>query len=362
MSKDSDKIIKQVIEETKKKKEKPKEKPRLLTGSTLLDSILGGEKNVYGIQTGVIWNSIGESGGGKTFAACELIAVNKRIYKDKFKYFFDDAEGGNDIDSQKLYGFEIVTEEMREKASDTVEQLHMNIKKFLPTLKKDEIGCYVIDSLDALISNEVKNIIKDREKAFDKGKEFDQGSYFMEKAKYLKQQFFPDIKPLIEKSNCLLIITSQQGDKIGVVFGSKATRAGGKALKFFCHFESWMKEVEKFKVKYKGEERSVGVRNKIKFTKTRNKRPFRECYSTIFFDYGVADLDSNLDYIFNLLTDSGKTSTNFNIEYKDQVFKKKKDLIKYIEDNNFEDEIKQLAIDKWEGVEEAIKIERKRKY
>lgn len=398
--KQPDKIVKEAINETKKKKGKPIINPRLLTGSTLRDIVLGGAKGVYGIQTGVIWNSIGISGGGKTVEACELIAINKKIYKDKFKWFFDDSEQGNEVDSQKLYGFEIVTKEMMEKSSSTVEDLHMNIKKFVATLKKDEIGCYVIDSLDALVSNEVKTIIIERKKAYDKDKEFDKGSYFMEKAKYLKQQFFPDIKPLIEKSNCLLLITSQQSEKVGVMFGSPDTRAGGKALKFFAHYESWLREIEKFKKTYKGESRIIGIRNKMKFTKARNARPFRECHAIIYFDYGIADLDSNLDYLFDLLTDTGKDKggEDSKIRLKDMlsifkdkndffhIFKeqyatkkqleeidelkenekvwyiKKPDLIVYIEDNDLEDTIKQAVIDKWEAVEDAVKIERKRKF
>ena len=357
--KKTDVIVEQAINESKKKKEKI-EKSRLSTGSTLRDVVLGGEKNVYGIQTGIVWNSIGDSSAGKTFEACELIAINKNLYKDKFKWNYDNAELGNNIDTKKLYGFDIIVPDSL--CSRTVEELALNIKKFLLSLNKDEIGCYVVDSLDALTSKEVDDRIKEREKAQEKGKDFDAGSYLMGKQKYLAQEFFPEIKPLIEKSNCLLIIISQEKEKIGITFGSKSTRAGGKALLFFSHFESWLAETEKLKVTKNGETRIIGIRNKIKFTKSRNARPFREHYHTIFFDYGISDIDSNVDYLFNLLTASGRDSTNFNVEYKDQVFKKKKDLIKFIEDNNLENEIKQAVIQKWEDIEDSIKIERKAKF
>jgi RecA/RadA recombinase len=358
MSKKIDEIIEQV--KTPKKKEKTKE-IRLLTGSTLRDIILGGGNDVLGVKVGVIWNMIGIAGSGKTFESDELIAVNRKIFKDNFKWNYDlTSEAGNDINSKKLYGFDIINKfSLR---SSTVEELSFNIKKFLKTLKENDIGVYIVDSLDGLISEEIKQRIEDRQKAYEKGKSFDEGSYLMARAKFLKQEFFPDIKPLIEKSNCLLIIISQESEKIGITFGNKQERAGGKALRFFSHIESWTREIEKLKVNKKGETRVIGVRNKIKFTRTRNERPFREHYSTIYFDYGIDDLSSNIDYLFNLLTESGKDKTNFNVEYKEKEFKSKKELIAFIEKNNLEDEIKQAVIEKWEDVEKAAKMERKKKF
>jgi RecA/RadA recombinase len=351
------KIVKQAKEE---KKDEIINKPRLLTGSTLRDLVLGGSKDVFGIETGCIWNSIGDSSSGKTFEACEFIATNKKLYKDKFKFNYDDAEGGNGIDSNKLYGFDIITSDSLR--SETVEDLYINIHKFLKTLKEDEVGCYVVDSLDALTSKDVKDRGKERIKAFEKGKEFDEGSYMMSKQKYLAQEFFPDIKPLIEKSNCLLLIISQEKEKIGVSFGSKSTRSGGKALQFYSHFESWLARAEKLEVTKKGETRVIGIRNKMRFTKARNSKPFRDNYATIYFDYGISDLDSNLDFLFSLLTESGKDKTNFSVDFKDQTFKSKKELISYIEENNLEDEIKNQVIEKWESIEDSILINRKRKF
>lgn len=359
MSKRTNEIIDQALNESKNKKEVVS-KPRLYTGSTLRDLVLGGEKGVLGIPTGVIWNSIGDSSAGKTFEACELVATNKKIYGDKFKFNYDDPEYGNQIDSQKLYGFDIIAE--NSLRSKTVESLFINIHKFVKSLKEDELGVYVLDSLDAITSKATIERGENRIIADEKGKKFEEGSYMMDKQKYLAQEFFPIIKPLIEKSNCLLIIISQEKEKIGITFGSKSTRSGGKALQFFSHFESWLARSEKLEITKKGEIRVIGIRNKMRFTKARNSRPFRDSYSTIYFDYGISDIDSNVDFLFNLLTDSGKDKTNFNVEYKNQIFKSKKELIAYIEENNLEEEIKQMVINRWEEIEDSIKIERKRKF
>lgn len=405
------KLSEQVKEVAREKKVKFKKKERLLTGSTLRDIVLGGAPGVYGIQTGVIWNVIGVSGGGKTFESTELIAVNRSFFGNRFKFHYDDAELGNEVDCVKLYGFDLMKESLLKKKSKsgieepvrskTVEELHMNIKKFLYKLNKDDIGCYILDSLDALISNEVKDIIEQREKKFDKNEEYDEGSYYMQKARYLKFELFPDIKPLIEESNCLLIITSQQSEKINVTHGSRKDRAGGKALRFFAHYESWMRELEKIKVVVKGEARTIGARFVEEFTKTRNPRPFRRCNTTIYFEYGISDIDSNLDFVFNLLTDTGRDKTGkdsrlrltdclelfsdenkfFEIYKNKRATKKEKedkknpieenkelwwinkdDLITFVESNNLEEVLKKIVINKWEEIEDKIKIERKRKY
>jgi recombination protein RecA len=186
----------------------------------------------------------------------------------------------------------------------------------------------------------------------------------MDKQKYLSQEFFPTIKPLIEESNVLLVIISQVREKIGITFGSKFTRSGGKALEFYCHHIAWLAVAEKLTVTIKGMEKTLGIRGKLKTTKSRTPRPFRESYYTILFDYGIDDLSSNIDFLFGLLTELGKDKTgkkDFKVEYKDIVHNSKKDLVEYIEKNNLEAEIKQDVIEVWESIEQSIKSNRKSK-
>lgn len=357
---EADNVINQALSETKK--EKKKDEKRLTTGIYLRDIILGGGDGILGVKTGIIWNMIGVSGAGKTFEGNELIYANKKKYGDKFKFNYDaTSEGGNDINCENIYGFPVVTEDSLR--SFTVEKLMFNIKKFIELLEKDELGVYIVDSLDGLISQEIEERIENRKKAHESDKNFDEGSYLMARAKFLKQEFFPHIKPLIEKSNCLLIIISQQSEKVGVSFGSKKDRAGGKALKFFAHIESWCREVEKITITAKKETIPIGIRNKVEFTKTRNDRPFRSHYNTIFFDFGIADVDNNVDYLFSLLTESGKDKAKKDqkIEYDGKEFKTKEALINYIEENDLENDIKMKVLEKWEEVEKAAKQKVKRK-
>ena len=49
----------------------------------------------------------GDSSSSKSFKICQMIAANKKKYKDKFKYCYLDIEHGNNINTKKLYGFDI---------------------------------------------------------------------------------------------------------------------------------------------------------------------------------------------------------------------------------------------------------------
>lgn len=371
----------------------------LETGSTLIDLVTGGQKGIFGLEAGTIYNLVGDFSTGKTFTATEIVAVNRLKYGEKLKWNYDNGENGNKIDTISLYGFDLMTK--NDLRSSVVEDLEINIKIFLERLKKDDIGIYIIDSLDAFAPFAVKERSEKRQKAFLKGKKFEDGSYMMDKQKYLSQEFFPNITPLIEASNCLLIIISQVRDNIGVMFGNKHIRSGGKALDFYAHTIAWLAISEKLVKIIENEKITFGMRGKIKTTKTRHPRPYRECYYTILFDYGIDDLSSNIEYLFRMLTEQGKTSTGEQnqifwkelkeiLPVKEEVFfnlfleknatkEQLKDIEKiknnhklwYLEKNQvldmvvnlkLEKIVKERVIEKWERIEDLLKTNRMKKY
>lgn len=356
--------VKQVIKEKEKKiKENKVEKINYLrSGSTLLDMVLGGNKNVFGYKSGCIFNIIGDSSSGKTFIANECLAYNFYKHKGKLKFLYDDCEQGYTFDSKNLYGFDIMTEKMPK--SKTVEELFVNINNFIDSIKEDEAGIYVVDSLDSLDSKEGKKRADDRIKLAKKGKEPEKGTYAMEKQKFLSNEFFRHLCQKLEEKNCLLILISQVRANIGVMFGEKYTRSGGKALDFYAHTCLWLAVAEKIKktVKVNGTtvERQIGVKIKAKSKKSKTPRPFRECFIDVFFDYGIDEIGSNINFLYNLNTDTGKTGNGIceweGIEYT------RKELIKYIEENNLEEELKQKVINKNEEIEDGLKSDRKKRF
>jgi recombination protein RecA len=383
----------------------------LSTGADLLDLVVGGGVG-DGYPEGKIVNLVGDKSSGKTFLACEVIAAGVHRLKEKFKWAYDDCESGFTHDTKALYGVQIIPKDPKQRRrSRTVEDLYGNVRQFCGTLGKDEVGIYVCDSLDGLTSVAGMKRADARYDAFEKEAEFKEGSYMMDKAKFLSQEFFPQVAEFIETQRCLLIIISQVRDNIeGGMFEAKYVRAGGKAMDFYCHTVMWL--AQQTKILTKG--RAVGAVVKAKTTKSKTPRPFRECSFSFLFDYGLDNVGSNLDFLFDLRGDSGlllKTAqeivwkgkpqtvenlTDFIVENGHEgAFKEKyrnwkksdmlafigatpalealfvdtfgfprtrEELIDYIEEKGLQDELTERVVEKWEALEDAVRTKRAPKY
>lgn len=277
------------------------------TGCTLLDVMIGGGV-AEGSPAGRIIHIMGESGAGKTFLACEMVSAAYRQYKDKFHWFYDDAERGYSFEgnSRKLWGIDVRKPD--DKRSTTVEELFVNVRRFLRDLKEDELGIYVVDSLDALSNDDLNEIADERMKAADKGQTYDKGSYGMSAQKFLSQEFFRKIATELDEKNSLLIFLSQYRDNVNAgPYGEKRRVSGGSALKFYCDTEVALKLKEKF-VK-NGLHYGSCVEAELKKSKT--DRPDRKALINILFDYGIDDISTNIDYVFDLKSDAtGKLNTD----------------------------------------------------
>jgi hypothetical protein len=262
---------------------------------------------------------------------------------------------------------------------------------------------------------------EERIKAIENDKEM-KGTYGMGKAKYLSQEFFPQLCKTLEDKNILLIIISQIRDNTDMFSFEKYSRSGGKALDFYCHMVIWLATAKKITVE-KGEQKAVtGGTNKLKVTKGKVPRPYRECFYTYYFTFGIDNTATGVDYLFDLRTKSGEISApaakacewekdenkrsmspsdikdwltelkryddyrttlrsgeRFSMETalafisSDGELKEKFDndfakvmdrdtLIKYIEDNNLEEELNRRVEEKWEAFESTLVLDRKPKY
>jgi recombination protein RecA len=273
---------------------------RFLTGNTLLDLVVGGSPNVYGYSIGKFINIVGDKSAGKTFLANEMIAsAYHRFNKKQFRWVYDDCEAGYSFDSKSMYGFDILQDT---ENSSTVEEAFVNISNFAESLKADQFGIYVLDSLDGLTSDEQDEQAEARIKAVNAGKSYDKGSYGMGKPKYLSREFFPQLCGIIQDKNILVVIISQVRENIQPFSFEKYTRSGGKAMDFYAHTVLWLATLKKINKKSK----PIGVVVKAKTTKSKTPRPFRDCQFSIVFDYGIDNIGSNLDYLYELRTDKGE--------------------------------------------------------
>ena len=338
------------------------------------------------------------------------------MIKKEIKWCYDDCESGYSFNTEELYGFEIMPAAIEDRVhSENVEDAFCNINNFTESLKKDEFGIYVLDSLDGLTSYEQDERAEERLKAFADGKQLTKGTYGMGKQKYLSQEFFPQLCSIIEKKNVLVIIISQIRENVDMFSFEKFSRSGGKAMDFYAHTVLWLATVKKILKK----ETPVGVVVKAKTTKSKTPRPFRECFFSFLYDYGLDSIGTNIDYLFDLRTDKGeinkkaaaiqwdgdngfdkKQLKEFLTEYEllekfedskyadadgtdaDNMFafiQSKKDyktkfqekfgetmsreeLIVWVEENGMEQELEERVNAKWEDFEDSIKSNRKKKY
>ncbi len=341
---------KEVVKQIKSSSRKSKPPVEYLSsGATVFDLALGG-----GYPLKRIFNLVGDASSGKTLLASEFIASARKILGKKLEWFYDDVEERYSFNTKKLYGFDMLKKD--QENSYTIEDFQKKLKDKLSRLKEGKTLVYVLDSFDALTSEAELKKEKKKETS-DKEK----GSYGLDKQKNLGQ-FFRLRKTDIAKKKCILIIISQVRMNIGVMFGPRYYRTGGKAMDHWASTIAWLAEVEKHKKKG----RAYGVTCKAQVTKVGNDKPFRECFIDIMFNYGVDDISSNIVFLYDLRTEKGKL--------KDKATKEKcikwdgkeyslRGLIKYIERHNLEEELKQRVIDKWNEIEDSISFtDRKSKY
>jgi RecA/RadA recombinase len=344
------------IKESKNKKEK-KKVVFFSTGSTLLDKVVSGYADKYGFEGGKLHRLSGPSSSGKTFVANETIAAAHRKYKNKLKWNYDDREFGNTIDGNSAYGIDLIDKDT--VISNTVQELFININNFLLSIKDDEYGIYVVDSLDALNSNEAnaraENILK-------KGADHKEGSYNSEKQKFLKSTLLPKICEILEKKpNCLLLVVSQLITNLkGGLFSPDTVITGGKGMEYYAHSSTSFTQRERIIKTKEKQEIEIGSRVKCKSIKLKAPRSNRICYISILKEYGIDDIKENLYYLNGFLTVEGLVQKKKQYKY-DEVEYELDDLVKKIEDENLESEIIKLVNEKWERIELATRPNRKKR-
>jgi len=384
-------------------------------GCDLTDLAAGGGLR-YGIPAGCIINFVGDKSSGKTAQAVETIVANHFKFGNAFKWVYDDCETGNTFQTKEKYGIEVIPEDPKKRVkSKTVEEAFCNIRAFTESLKEDECGIYVLDSLDGLTSEEQNKRADTRYTRFVKGSDKEmEGSYQMGKPKYLSQEFFPQLHDRLSSTKVLLIIVSQTRSVIDPFSFKKYSRAGGDALDFYCHSIFYFANLIRLK---KGES-VIGHILRALLEKSKTPLPYRKCDFIFYFDYGIDNTGSNIDYLYSLrnvkegykLLERANAITwdadakektvqtlkefietynlidEYKAAYKDykksdmiefletlnppheayaQTFgtsRTRDELIAYIEANGLQPELTKRVRDKWEANEQAVKTNRAPKF
>lgn len=323
-------------------------------GVDLLDLITGG-----GFGRGTIVNIIGDNSTGKTLLVCETVFRSLKKYKDTLHHF-NNAEAGFSFNTEAIYSYRMLPKNEDDR-STTVEEFMADFKEKMDQAKKSKKRLiYILDSMDALSSEAELKRAKQREEAIKAGKTYEVGSYRLEKQTLLNEFFRKNVNE-IEKTQTILIIISQTREKIDAAIGQKWRVSCEGALKFYAKLRILLRETGKIKETIDGKPYIVGVMIRAKTYKNKIIAPYKECDFEILFDYGVDNIGSNVDFLYDLKTDTGLPRKKINISINKKTFTDRNLLIKYIEREGLEQFILQETTKKWKEIQSKLQPNRKKK-
>ena len=246
--------------------EKRNEKiPAIPTGSLGLDIALG----IGGLPRGRIVEIYGPESSGKTTLTLEVIAQCQKLGGTAA---FIDAEHALDPIYAAKLGVNV--DELLVSQPNTGEQA-LEVADIM--VSSGGIDILVIDSVAALVP-----------KAEIEG---EMGDHHVGLQARLMSQALRKITGNVKKSDTLVIFINQIRHKIGVMFGSPETTAGGNALKFYSSVRMDIRRIGTVK---DGDE-AVGNETRVKVVKNKVSPPFKQAEFQILYNKGINRLGELID-------------------------------------------------------------------
>lgn len=306
------------------------------TGCTILDLAIA-NKLPGGVPVGRIVHAFGGGSTCKTVLATTILGYAQR--SNKIAHFAD-VEHTLDAAFAEIYGLDCSDEKtFRLAYPSTLEELFDNyISNIIFKDKKKgkldtQSKVIAVDSLTALPSGVEQD-----------GKMSD-STYGATRAKQMSLGLRKYIFPLAE-SNTTLFCIDQTRDNIGK-FGKPEVTSGGRALEYYSSVQIYLRHDSKI-VNSSG--KVIGIWVKFRIDKNKVGPPFREGRFRILFDYGLDDLSTNLYFLSeqqNGEKDAKKKSTKIKLFDEEHTLKS---WIKYIEEGNLEEELRQEVWKEWQRI------------
>lgn len=333
------------------------------TGCTLLNLALSDTAS-GGWPLGKISTMPGASAAGKTILGLTaLAAANLEERFDEYKFVFDDIEQRLDFDMEYLFGtLQDRIEEPPLGISDTIQDLQNNV---LTLCKGDEPFLYILDSLDALSSDE--ELEKEMRKALAaaKSKEAAEkiaGSYGTEKAKILGKVLRMIKAELARTDSALLILQQMRQNLNAGPFGKKYKVSGGEAPFFYSHVRPILAKIKTHKsTTYNKKQLATGVRTRVDMEKNSVTGKLRQVEFDIFYDLGVDDTGSMVDWLVDEKWWS-KTGQKIKAECVSEEPMTRSKLVRYIERHNLESVVQAECQEAWNKKEDSVRTTRKRRF
>ena len=239
--------------------------PAIPTGSLGLDIALG----IGGLPRGRIVEIYGPESSGKTTLTLEVIAQCQKLGGTAA---FIDAEHALDPIYAGKLGVNV--DELLVSQPDTGEQA-LEVADIM--VSSGGIDILVIDSVAALVP-----------KAEIEG---EMGDHHVGLQARLMSQALRKITGNVQKSGTLVIFINQIRHKIGVMFDSPETTAGGNALKFYSSVRMDIRRIGTVK---DGDE-AVGNETRVKVVKNKVSPPFKQAEFQILYNKGINRLGELID-------------------------------------------------------------------
>jgi hypothetical protein len=338
------------------------DRPRkhLSLGCPLLNLAVSGDYK-KGLIAGTYMFYVGDSQSGKTLATLTQLAeaANNPDFDD-YELWHINAEVGSFFDFELFFGPKAASRIQVMNPPPGKAMLLESVYDFIEAKIAAGIKIIaVIDSMDALSTEQLEKHIKECAKAREQGKD-SPGSYGDGKAK-INSERLKRIISMIWDSGSILTSISQIRDNVGGgLYEPKKIRSGGHAIKFGGSVEIWTTPGQKMTKDINGKPRVIGMKPVFNIKKNRVNGRERMVSIPIIPDVGMDAVGAAVDFLIDekewTVSGGRVVSTMYEKSYY------REELIRMIENDNREDELYQVMQDAWNTIEEQLTITRKNRY
>jgi recombination protein RecA len=288
------------------------------TGTYALNKIISGDYHI-GIPIGMMTQIHGESSTAKTiFVTHILIEAQKKGYitvlvdsENAYRTAFAVKLG---IDSEKLVY----------KTPEYVEDCFNFMATFIKSIREVDKDTPIVIGYDSIAVSPSKS---EHEAEDYNGNNMVGANRAKATGACLRK-----INPLLRREKVALVIVNQIRSKVGVMFGSPDTAAGGgKSLDYYLgvNIKTLSAKSDRILDKHK---RSIGIRGKCRNIKNKVATPHQECEFELLFDKGLNPL---YGLLHQLVLDDHVTQQGAWYAYKDMKFQNKTFMDGFLTEDKF---------------------------